>query len=49
MVLQVICKLSFSECRQHVVKEAFKINILEVNESKTDDMGNLKFVKVVCA
>jgi len=36
--------LSKEECRQHVVKEAFKIDIVEVNERTTDKE---KFVKIV--
>jgi len=46
MVLQVICKLSLSkkECRQHVLKEAFKFDTIEVNESKRDEEKHAKFV-----
>jgi len=36
--------LSKEECQQQVVKEAFKIDIVEVNETTTDKE---KFVKIV--
>jgi len=48
-VLQVISKLSLSkeECRQDVVKEAFKVSTLEVKDKKKDEDKHVKIVQQI--